>query len=63
MTKEELKTKTLAPGNEIEKALNLGSKKIAVQLINVVSNILNNQNDSTDSSVEELNQRVSSMTL
>lgn len=62
MTKEELISKTLAPGNDIEKSLGLGSEKIAVQLINVVSNILNSQNDSTDASVEE-NQRVSSQRL
>lgn len=58
VTQDELINKTLTPGNEVEKALFLGAEMIAVQLINVVSNILNSQNDTTNYILEE-NQRVS----
>lgn len=58
MTRSELKEKTLSQGNEIEKALGLGDELIAVQIIKVISNILNNQNDSRNEAVLE-NQHVS----
>lgn len=58
MTRSELREKTLSQGNEIEKALGLGEELIAVQIIKVISNILNNQNDSRNEAVLE-NQRVS----
>ena len=58
MTRSELREKTLSQGNEIEKALGLGDELIAVQIIKVISNILNNQNDSRNEAVLE-NQRVS----
>ena len=58
VTRNELRKKTLAPGNEIEKALGLGEHLIAVQTINIVSNILNSQNDTSHDAIME-NQRVS----
>ena len=57
-TRSELRKKTLTPGNEIEKALGLGDELIAVQIIKVISNILNNQNDTRNDAVLE-NQQVS----
>ena len=58
MSQQELINNTIAPGNQIEKAVGLGADMIAIQLINVVSNILNSQTDRTNYILEE-NQRVS----
>ena len=58
ITRSELRKKTLTRGNEIEKALGLGDELIAVQIIKVISNILNNQNDTRNDAVLE-NQQVS----
>lgn len=58
MSLKELKSEILEQGNQIEKALDLGADIVAVQLINVISNILNSKNDnSSDFQVE--NKQVS----
>ena len=58
VSQDELRNKTLLAGNEVEKEIGLGSDIIAMQLINIVSNILNNKNDAGDYALKE-NQRVS----
>ena len=58
VSQHELRNKTLLAGNEVEKEIGLGSDIIAMQLINIVSNILNNKNDAGDYALKE-NQRVS----
>ena len=55
---KELKSEILEQGNQIEKALDLGADIVAVQLINVISNILNSKND-TSSNFQVENQQVS----
>ena len=55
---KELKSEILEQGNQIEKALDLGADIVAVQLINVISNILNSKND-TSSNFQIENQQVS----
>ena len=58
MSLKELKSELLEQGNQIEKALDLGADIVAVQLINVISNILNSKND-TSSNFQVENQQVS----
>ena len=58
MSLKELKSEVLEQGNQIEKALDLGADIVAVQLINVISNILNSKND-TSSNFQIENQQVS----
>ena len=58
MSLKELKSELLEQGNQIEKALDLGADIVAVQLINVISNILNNKNDTSSNFLAE-NQQVS----
>ena len=58
MSLKELKSEILEQGNQIEKALDLGADIVAVQLINVISNILNSKND-TSSNFQIENQQVS----
>ena len=58
MSLKELKSEILEQGNQIEKALDLGADIVAVQLINVISNILNSKND-TSSNFQVENQQVS----
>jgi len=58
VSQDELRNKTLLAGNEVKKEIGLGSDIIAMQLINIVSNILNNKNDTGDYALKE-NQRVS----
>ena len=58
MSLKELKSELLEQGNQIEKALDLGADIVAVQLINVISNILNSKND-TSSNFQIENQQVS----
>ena len=58
MSLKELKSGLLEQGNQIEKALDLGADIVAVQLINVISNILNSKND-TSSNFQIENQQVS----
>ena len=58
MSLNELKSELLEQGNQIEKALDLGADIVAVQLINVISNILNSKND-TSSNFQVENQQVS----
>lgn len=58
MSLNELKSELLEQGNQIEKALDLGADIVAVQLINVISNILNSKND-TSSNFQIENQQVS----
>lgn len=58
MSLKELKSEILEQGNQIEKALDLGADIVAVQLINVISNILNSKND-TSSNYQIENQQVS----
>lgn len=53
----ELVNKTLAPGNEIEKAIGRGAVQEVVQLINAISDVLNEQNATSDYVVEQ-NKRV-----
>ena len=55
---KELKGEILEHGNQIEKALDLGADIVAVQLINVISNILNSKNDTSSNFLAE-NQQVS----
>ena len=55
---KELKSELLEQGNQIEKALDLGADIVAVQLINVISNILNSKND-TSSNFQVENKQVS----
>lgn len=57
MSLKELKSEILEQGNQIEKALDLGADIVAVQLINVISNILNSKND-TSSNYQIENQQV-----
>ena len=57
MSLKELKSEILEQGNQIEKALDLGADIVAVQLINVISNILNSKNDTSNFQIE--NQQVS----
>ena len=59
MTLTELVNKTLAPGNEIEKAIGRGAVQEAVQRINAISDVLNEQNATNDNMVEQ-NKRVRS---
>ena len=59
MTLTELVNKTLAPGNEIEKAVGRGAVQEAVQRINAISDVLNEQNATNDNMVEQ-NKRVRS---
>lgn len=58
MSLKELKSEILEQGNQIEKALDLGADIVAVQLINVISNILNSKND-TSSNFQVENKQVS----
>ena len=58
MSLKELKSELLEQGNQIEKALDLGADIVAVQLINVISNILNSKND-TSSNFQVENKQVS----
>ena len=58
MSLKELKSEILEQGNQIEKALDLGADIVAVQLINVISNILNSKNDTSSNFLAE-NQQVS----
>ena len=58
MSLKELKSEILEQGNQIEKALDLGADTVAVQLINVISNILNGKND-TSSNFQVENKQVS----
>lgn len=58
MSLKELKSEILEQGNQIEKALDLGADIVAVQLINVISNILNIKND-TSSNFQVENKQVS----
>ena len=53
VTQMELVNKTLVPGNEMEKAVGLGAVQEVVQLINAISDILNEQNASSDYMVEK----------
>lgn len=55
---KELKSELLEQGNQIENALDLGADIVAVQLINVISNILNSKND-TSSNFQVENKQVS----
>lgn len=55
---KELKSEVLEEGNQIDKALDLGADIVAVQLINVISNILNSKNDTGSNFLAE-NQQVS----
>ena len=57
MTQKELVEKTLTPGNEIEKAIGRGAVQEAVQRINAISDVLNEQN-ATDDNVVEQNKQV-----
>lgn len=58
MSLKELKSEILEQGNQIKKAIDLGADIVAVQLINVISNILNSKND-TSSNFLTQNQQVS----
>lgn len=52
----ELVNKTLAPGNEMEKAVGRGAVQEVVQLINAISDILNEQNATSDYMIEKKKQ-------
>ena len=58
MSLKELKSEILEQGNQIEKALDVGADIVAVQLINVISNIPNSKNDNS-SNFQIENQQVS----
>ena len=53
MTQTELVNKTLAPGNQLERGMGRGAVQEVVQLINVISDILNSQNVSDEFVVEK----------
>ena len=56
VTQSELVNKTLAPGNEMEKAAGRGAVQEVVQLINAISDILNEQNASSDYLIDKKKQ-------
>ena len=56
MTQKELVEKTLTPRNEIEKAIGRGAVQEAVQRINAISDVLNEQNATNDKVVEQNKQ-------